>query len=128
VSEVLIDLAAARRRFRPKERVWGPPPIQKTLGLAEEFQRQLNRKSVNQSGLANLHGLTRARVTQVLNLLKLHPAILEFLRMLPAGPFAPLYTERRVRPLLGLERGAQLECASKYVRGFVPETARRELA
>lgn len=64
-------------------------------------------------------------MTQVLNLLKLHPLVLDFLRMLPAGPFAPLYTERRVRPLLALDATAQLENASKYVRGFSLEAARR---
>lgn len=125
VSDVVIDLAVARKRFRPGERIWGPPPVQKTLALAEEFRRQLNGKGVIQSGLANLHGLTRARVTQILNLLKLHPAILDFLRLLPAGPDAPLYTERRLRPLLALDPIAQLDKASKSLRGFGPENVRR---
>ena len=92
MSEVVIDLAAARKRFRPGERRWGPPPVQKTLALADDFRRQLNSRTVNQSALANLHGLTRARVTQILNLFKLHPAILEFLRRAPAGAARrPLY-------------------------------------
>jgi hypothetical protein len=65
-------------------------------------------------------GFTRARVTQVLNLLKLQPAILDYLRGLLPGPHSRLYTERRVRPLLLLEPGAQLDEARRLLRSLVP--------
>jgi hypothetical protein len=82
---------------------------------------------VNQSGLAHLHGLTRARVTQVLNLLKLHPAILHFLRAMRPGPHARLFTGRRVRPLLPLDPAVQAREAKTLLPGFVPlRTARRK--
>jgi hypothetical protein len=118
VTDVVIDFLSAKRRLRPKERLWGPPPIQKTLALADAFQRQLDAENVNQSGLAHLYGFTRARVTQVLSLLKLHPSILAFLRTQEAGPFAKLYTERRLRPLLHLPGEEQISVASSHVRGF----------
>lgn len=104
----MIDFLAAKKRLRPKERLFEAPPIQKTLALAEDFRRLLDAGGVNQSGLARLHGLTRARVTQVLNVLKLHPAILAALRDLTPGPHARLYTERRVRRLEGLPLEEQL--------------------
>jgi hypothetical protein len=122
VTDVVVDFFDAKKRLRPAERVWGPPPIQKTLTLAEEFRRQLGAGGVNQSGLANLYGLTKARVTQV----KLHPNILDFLRTMPAGPYACRYTERRVRPLVPLDPSAQLDGASYLLHGFArPKTNRR---
>jgi hypothetical protein len=72
----------------------------------------------NQADLARLYGVSRARVTQVLLLLKLHPAILDFLRRLPPGPHARLYTERRLRPLLHLEPHRQLRRARLVLRDF----------
>ncbi len=114
--------------MRPKERVWGPPPIQKTLALAEEFRRQLDAGGVNQSGLAHLYGLTRARVTQVLHLLKLHPTILDFLRALPAGPHGALCTERRLRPILLLAHEEQLDRAERLLHGFDARTPFRRSA
>jgi hypothetical protein len=125
---VVIDIFEAKKRLGQQERVWGRPPIQKTLALAEEFRRQLDAGRVNQSGLAHLYGLTRARVTQVLNLLRLHPSILDFLRALPPGPHARLYTERRVRPLLHLDPLIQLRDAKTVLRDFVPTNRRRRTA
>jgi hypothetical protein len=128
VTDVVIDFYDAKRRLKPQESVWQPPPIQRTLALAEEFRRQLDTGGVNQSGLAHLHGLTRARVTQVLNLLKLHPAILHFLRAMRPGPHARLFTERRVRPLLPLDPAVQVREAKTLLPGFVPLRCARRTA
>jgi len=126
VTDVVIDFYEAKKRLKPREKAWQPPPVQRTLALAEEFRRQLDAGGVNQSGLAQRHGLTRARVTQVLNLLKLHPAILHFLRSMRPGPHARLFTERRVRPLLPLDPAFQAREAKTLLPGFVPlRTARR---
>jgi ParB-like chromosome segregation protein Spo0J len=126
VTDVVIDFHDAKKRLKSQEKVWPPAPIQKTLALAEEFRRHLDAGGVNQSGLARRHGLTRARVTQVLNLLKLHPAILHFLRAMRPGPHARLFTERRVRPLLPLDPAVQAREAKTLLPGFVPlRTARR---
>jgi hypothetical protein len=120
VTDVVIDFYEAKKWLKPQEKAWQPPPIQRTLALAEEFRRQLDAGGVNQSGLARRHGLTRARVTQVLNLLKLHPAILSFLREMPPGPHARLFTERRVRPLLPLDPPVQVREARTLLPGFPP--------
>ena len=128
MTDVVIDFHDAKKRLKSREKVWQPPPIQKTLALAEEFRRQLDAGDVNRSGLARRHGLTRARVTQVLNLLKLHPAILHFLRAMRPGPHARLFTERRVRPLLPLDPAAQAREAKTLLPGFVPLTTTRRTA
>lgn len=128
MTDVVIDFHDSKKRLKSREKVWQPAPIQKTLALAEEFRRQLDAGGVNQSGLARRHGLTRARVTQVLNLLKLHPTILDFLRGMPAGPHARLFTERRVRPLLRIEPAAQANEARTLLPGFVPQRTGRRTA
>jgi hypothetical protein len=122
VTDVVIDFFEAKERLRREERRWEPPPIQKTLVLAEEFQRRIAAGAVTRADLARIHGITRARVTQVLNLLRLHPAVVEFLRAQPAGPHARRFTERRVRPLLALDRERQLDEARLLLNGFQPPT------
>lgn len=66
----------------------------------------------------------------MLNLLKLHPTILDFdfLRVTPPGPRAGLFTERRVRPLLQLEPTDQLKVARDLLPGFAPERTGRRTA
>lgn len=120
VTDVVIDFYEAKKGLKPREKTWQPPPVQRTLALVDGFRRQLDAGGVNQSGLAHLHGLTRARVTQMLGLLKLHPAILNFLREMPPGPHAGLFTERRVRPLLALDPAAQVREARTLLPGFSP--------
>jgi hypothetical protein len=67
----------------------------------------LATESVNQSALARRFGLSRARVTQLLRLHKLHPAIQDYLRNLRG--VGPRYlTERRLRPLSDLAPDEQL--------------------
>jgi hypothetical protein len=98
-----VDFFEVKKRLKLRETAWQPAPIQKTIALAEEFRRQLDAGRVNQADLARLHGLTRASVTQVLHVLKLHSTVLDFLRAMRPGPHARLFTERRVRPLLPLD-------------------------
>ena len=97
ITDVVLDFLEAKKRLKSQKSV-PARPIRKPLALAEEFRRQLDAGGVDQAGLARGHGLTRARVTQVLNLLKLHPTILDFLRGTPPGPRAGLFTERRRAP------------------------------
>ena len=68
------------------------------LALADEFRAALEAERVNQSQLARRYGLSRQRVTQLLNLHRLHPRIQEFVRAL--RDVGPRYlTERRLRPI-----------------------------
>ena len=69
------------------------PAIEQALG----FRRLLDEGIVaSQKELAQLHGLTPARVSQVLALLRLPPEIVNYLQSLPAGE-NNFYSERRLR-------------------------------
>ncbi len=101
----IIDLQRARKRLRPES--LGQPPITVALALADEIRSLLRTKGVNQSALARRFGLSRARVTQLLNLHRLHRDIQEFLRALRS--VGPRYlTERRLRPISYLPHKEQL--------------------
>lgn len=75
-SAFVLDLGEARKR-RDRKAVprRSSRKLLELLDRAEAWHRELTRGSVNQSGLAHRHGITRARVTQVLGLLRLHPEI-----------------------------------------------------
>tara|TARA_R110002073_G_scaffold325401_1_gene504387 strand:+ start:1437 stop:1796 length:360 start_codon:yes stop_codon:yes gene_type:complete len=64
------------------------PPVAKALALSDEFQRLLDSGTVKRrADLARRFKLSRARVTQLLDLHKLHPDILDFVRNLSGlGP------------------------------------------
>lgn len=56
----------------------------------------------NRAWLARHHGLNRARVTQLMSLLLLHPDILDDVLNLPAGTPERLVTEMKLRHLVKL--------------------------
>ena len=66
----------------------------------------------NQSHLARQVGLTRARITQLLNLLKLPPDIVQELNAAQEPARIAFYTERRLRPLINLA------CCQEQVKAF----------
>jgi hypothetical protein len=107
-SGFVIDLDKARKRLRGRHlEPAGPPPITQTLALADELRDLLATESVNQSQLARRFGLSRARVSQILRLHHLHPAIQDYLRNLRG--VGPRYlTERRLRPISYLAPDEQL--------------------
>ena len=95
------------------------PRIVETLRLAREFRRRLDDGEVrNQAELGMREGITRGRVTQVLNLLRLHPAIRAYVNSLAAGSRALNVTERMLRPLGGMREQQQLELACELLDGF----------
>jgi len=96
-----------------------PPRIIRLLTLAEEMRGLLEQKSVNHYGLGRLYGMSTPRVTQILNLLKLHPAILDFVRTLSLATPARAVTERKLRALVPLSAEEQLEAAARLFPGFV---------
>lgn len=103
------------------------PPVVGHLQLAERFQSLLDSgEAPNRAWLARHHGLSRARVTQLMSLLLLHPDILDYVRILPAGTPERLVTEKKLRRLVRLPFARQLKEAAKCVAGFpVHETTRR---
>ena len=99
----------ARRAVRnaPEETRPDPPPgrvprITKLMALAIRFEHLLASGAVrDQTELAELGHVTRARITQILNLLHLAPAIQEEILFLPRvtegrDPIA----ERNLRPIV----------------------------
>ena len=83
-----------------------PPPIVALLALAETMGAEL-KAGRKRSELAVVHGLTRPRVTQLLDLLRLHPEILAQVRALPPGTPPRRVTERKLRPLVRLPMDVQ---------------------
>jgi len=66
-------------------------------------------KVKNQTELAKLKGISRARVTQILNILKLNPSIVQELEKLVDPLKARTITERMLRPYIGKSSKEQLE-------------------
>jgi len=116
VTRVVIDQREAKRRLRGRE--IRPAPIVAQLALAEEMAAALERGEVDRTGLAHLYGLTKPRVTQLLNLLKLHPLILDYVRSLGRGRPRAWITERRLRPMTALPRVEQLQAALRIMPGI----------
>ncbi len=87
LSGFVIDLGRARKRLRPAElEVPEGPPAVKAFALADEFQRLLDSGVVRRADLARRFKLSRARVTQLMNLHKLSrtSATLSELSQMPA--------------------------------------------
>jgi len=84
-----------------------PPPRRSAIDLALEFRRLLDDGVVNnRAGIARWYGISRARVTQVMNVLRLPRSALDLLCEL--GAQDPSWcTERRLRPLLLLPTEAE---------------------
>lgn len=77
--EVLVERAQRKSR---SERI-GPPKVVRFLAMAEEFQRLLEGGEVrSRAELARRNDLQRARVTQLMDLLELHPMVRDFIRSL----------------------------------------------
>ena len=82
----------------------------KRLAQAEEWQRQIDAGEVkHRAEISRRDGVSRARVTQIMQLLKLHPVVLEHVRAL--GPETPerMVTERKLRWLTRMGHSEQLE-------------------
>lgn len=92
-------------RGKPK-----PPKEPKTLRLAElllkaiERPRQLDAgEGINQTQIVRREGLTRARVTQVIGMLRLTAEIQERILSLPAPGPRRLNTERALRRVAAIK-------------------------
>ncbi|MHC4216285.1 MAG: hypothetical protein ACYSWP_23280 [Planctomycetota bacterium] len=91
------------------------------VSLALVFRMMLDEGAVNsQSQLAQQVGLTRARVTQLLNLLKLPLDIIAELSAAQNRNQAAFYTERRLRPITKLASSReQLNAFQKLRQEFL---------
>ena len=84
------------------------------LDEARRYQEYLERKDVNtKAEIAEIFGVSRARVTQYLNLLKLPKRIIKFLDNNRENIKVKKYfTERRLRPLTWMDK--KVQCIEKF--------------
>jgi hypothetical protein len=78
------------------------PPKSKTdwYGKAVEYQKMLSMGVVkNKAEIARIEGVSRARVTQILNLINLAPEIQNYLMTVAAQKDLKILTERRLREI-----------------------------
>jgi len=107
--EVLLDRRRLPRRLRragdpatpPAPRI---PRITRLMALAIKFDEMIRRGEVRDyAELARLGHVTRARITQIMNLLNLAPEIQEeLLDLEAAGSRSPGIRERHLRKLVSL--------------------------
>ena len=76
------------------------PRVVELLRKAIERRRQLDAGEVrNQTEIAGKEDITRARVTQIMGMLRLAPEIQEHILSMPDIVRRPLVTERMLRPI-----------------------------
>jgi hypothetical protein len=89
------------------------------LKQAVEAGRQLETGEVRfRADLARRSGVSAMRITYLLSLLKLAPAIRDFVRSLPAGTPERMVTERKLRLIAGSPHDEQVRRATIDLPGF----------
>ena len=83
-----------------------PPEVPKTPRVVELLRKAIGWKALLKSGkvtsqaeIASREGITRARVTQVMGMLRLAPEIQEKILVMPDAIHKSLLTERVLRPI-----------------------------
>ena len=106
-----VNALSAKARNRKPPKAPQTPKVVELLRTAQEWRRQLDEGEVeSQAAIARREGLTRARVTQVLGLLRLAPEIQDHVLSLPAMARRSVVTEKALRPIALLEnRGVQTD-------------------
>jgi len=108
-DRVVCAVPAPRHPSRPPQPPKAPqeprtPPVVETLRKALKWRRERDRGEVhNQADIARREGITRARVTQVLMLLRLAPEIQERILSMPKSLNARRIGERSLRPVALIE-------------------------
>ncbi|MGB9605736.1 MAG: hypothetical protein ACP5U2_17910 [Bryobacteraceae bacterium] len=83
------------------------PRVVELLRKALEWQALLESGEVpSQAAIARREGITRARVTQVMGLLRLAPEIQEYILSMSDAVRRPAITERTLRPIAQMEHRA----------------------
>jgi len=108
-AEHVISAVPPRDRNRKPPKAPRTPRVVELLRKALEWQALLQSGQVhNQAEIARREGITRARVTQVMALLRLAPEIQQHILSMPNAVRRPAITERALRPIALLENhGAQ---------------------
>ena len=105
--------AGAARNARPR--------IIDSLAQAREFQRRIDAGEVkNAAELARTLHLTRARVSQILSLLRLAPEVLAYIANLKGNEGQMFLTAKMVLPLVRMSREEQVALLLQSWRGTRP--------
>ncbi|MFH1022678.1 MAG: hypothetical protein V1809_04760 [Planctomycetota bacterium] len=119
-NRVVSAIPTPRHPPRPPEPPREPrtPPVVETLRKALTWRQELDSGTVaKQVDIARREGVTRARVTQVLMLLRLAPKIQEHILGLPESVAPPRISERILRPI------AVLKSRDRQVQAFQEVTS-----
>jgi len=114
-GRVVCAVPKRRRKPKPSKPPRRPkvPPVVRTLLKAREWRRQLDAGEVaSQAAIARREGLTRARVTQIMALLRLAPDIQQSILSLPGSMNPPRLPERLLRPIV------QIGDAEEQIQAF----------
>jgi hypothetical protein len=82
-------------KVKPKKRL----SIIALLALTEDYKATINERRLTMSQLANERGMTRARMTQIMNLLKLAPEIRDYIKNLEDTDEIKYFTEKKLRSI-----------------------------
>jgi len=78
--------------------------------LAKEWRKSLdNSEYASPAALARELKVSRARITQIMNILQLSPEVIDIISSLGDPISNPIIAERMLRPLLGLVSEKQVE-------------------
>jgi len=114
VSADQIVSALPEPRGTPKQpKTAKTPRVVELLQVAIEWQAQLDAGEVEtQAAIARREGITRARVTQIMALLRLVPEIREHILAMPDSVGRPAISERALRPIAAPENPADQKARS----------------
>ncbi len=122
-SQVVCAVPPPRHKPKPGQLSKNPTPPQKTRGssaarflrLAQEWHRQLDAGEIeSQAAIARREGLSRARVSQIMSLLRLAPSVQRHILSTSAASPNGL-AERAVRSLTYLRNQSQQTKAFKQL-------------
>lgn len=96
--------AVPPRLSKPKpQKIPQTPRVTELLRKAMEWQKLLDSGDVSsQADIARREGLSRARVTQIMDLLNLTPDIQKYILSMPEAIRRSVVTERSLRPIIKL--------------------------
>ncbi len=118
-AERVINALPPRVRSRKPPKVPQTPRVVELLRKALEWQALLKSgEASNQAAIARHEGITRARVTQVMGLLRLAPEIQQHILSMPDTARRPAVAERALRPIASLDdSGRQRQAFDSLLRG-----------
>ncbi|HPF35463.1 MAG TPA: hypothetical protein PLH84_08575 [Candidatus Krumholzibacteria bacterium] len=99
-----VNALSAKARNRKPPKASQTPKVVELLRMAQEWRRQIDAGEVeNQAEIARREGITRARVSQVVSLLRLAPQIQDHILSLPDQAQRSVLSERALRPIAQLK-------------------------